>query len=85
MILTVENVMTYIEAKQYSILRTALSEENPFDIAELLSTLPEEPLHLVFRVLPKDIAAETFVEMDSDSQELLIHSFTDKELRWILM
>ena len=83
MILTVENVMTYIEAKQYSILRTALSEENPFDIAELLSTLPEEPLHLVFRVLPKDIAAETFVEMDSDSQELLIHSFTDKELRWV--
>ena len=83
MILTVENILTHIEAKQYSILRTVLSEENPFDIATLLSELPEEALHLVFRILPKDIAAETFVEMDSDSQELLIHSFTDKELRWV--
>lgn len=83
MILSVESVMTHIEAKQYSILRTTLSEENPFDIATLLTELPPEAMLLVFRILPKDVAAETFVEMDSESQELLIHSFSDKELRWM--
>lgn len=83
MILTVDSVISHIEAKQYSILRTALSEENPFDIATLLSELPPEAVLLVFRLLTKDVAAETFVEMDSDSQEMLIHSFTDQELRWV--
>lgn len=83
MILSVESVMTHIEAKQYSILRTNLSEENPFDIATLLTELPPEAMLLVFRILPKDVAAETFVEMDSESKELLIHSFSDKELRWM--
>ncbi len=83
MILSPENVMMHIEAKQYSILRTALSEENPFDIAALLSELSPEAVLLVFRILSKDVAAETFVEMDSDSQELLIHSFNDSELRYL--
>ena len=83
MILTQDSVMTYIEAKQYSILRTTLSEENPFDIAALLSELSPEAVLLVFRILPKNVAAETFVEMDSDHQELLLRTFNDSELRYL--
>ena len=83
MILTVESVMSYIEAKQYSILRNTLSEENHVDIAALISELPPEAVLLVFRLLSKDIAADTFVEMDSDSQELLIRAFSDSELSWV--
>lgn len=82
MLLSAENVMKHIESKQYSILRSTLSEEYPFDIAALLSELSPEAVLLVFRILPKDVAAETFVEMDSDSQELLVRSFNDGELRY---
>ena len=39
---------------------------------------------LLFRLLPKELAAETFVEMDSDLQERLLQNFTDTELRGVI-
>ena len=79
--LTAEKIIERITAKQYALLRDELNEENAIDISELLSEIPEESLPVVFRLLAKELAAETFVEMDSESQELLIHSFSDNELR----
>ena len=79
--LTAEKILERIAAKQYALLRDELNEENPIDISELLSEIPEDSLPVVFRLLAKELAAETFVEMDSESQELLIHSFSDNELR----
>ena len=53
------------------------------DIAEFLYELPLEKQLLVFRILPKELAAETFVEMDSESCEYMIKAFSDKETREI--
>ena len=57
---------------------------NPADLAILLGEVSDEDLPILFRILPKELAAETFVEMDGDEQELLISAFSDREL-WEVM
>ena len=73
-----------LEGKKYSTLRDVLVTMNPADIAAVFEEMEEERLPLLFRLLPKDIAAETFVEMEPDNQELLIRGFSDSELREVL-
>ena len=73
-----------LEGKKYSTLRDVLITMNPADIAAVFEEMEEERLPLLFRLLPKDIAADTFVEMEPDSQELLIRGFSDSELREVL-
>ena len=46
--------------------------------------MPEEKLPLLFRLLPKELAAETFVEMEPEAQELLIRGFSDHELKEVV-
>jgi len=77
-------IFTLIEEKKYTKLRSLLSEMNPADIAQILEEIPEKELPVVFRILPKEEAAEAFVEMDSDIQQLLIEAFSDAELREVL-
>ncbi|MFA6730188.1 MAG: magnesium transporter, partial [Eubacteriales bacterium] len=76
-------IKALLEAKDYSALKAFLAEETPQDIAASLSETDEKQLPIVFRVLPKELAAETFVEMDPDKQRLLIRSFTDTQLKQI--
>lgn len=79
-----DKVVELLESRKLSELKTLLSEENPADIVAYLENVPQNELILVFRILPKELAAETFVEMDSDMQMLLISAFSDKELREVL-
>ena len=79
--LTVKVIKERITLKEYAELRDELNVENAIELAELFLEIPEEFLPVVFRLLGKELAAETFVEMDTESQELLIHSFSDAELR----
>ena len=73
-----------LEEKKYATLRDILLIMNPADIAALFVTLEEDRIPLLFRLLPKELAAETFVEMDPDQQELLIRGFSDNELKEIV-
>ena len=73
-----------LEEKKYAGLRDILVVMNPSDIASLFLDLEEERIPLLFRLLPKELAAETFVEMEPESQELLIRSFSDNELKQIV-
>ena len=57
---------------------------NPSDIASLFQDLPVDSLPLLFRLLPKELAADTFVEMDEEMQELLIQGFSDRELKEVI-
>ena len=57
---------------------------NAADIAALFEDLEPEMLPRLFRLLPKELAADTFVEMESDSQELLIKGFSDSELKEVI-
>ncbi len=79
-----EDLIEALHQKQYSKVRMALSDLNPTDIAGLLSETKESDLPLLFRLLPKELAAEVFVEMDNDQQEFLISAFSDRELREVI-
>lgn len=79
-----ETVMRMMEEKQFSKLRELLSEFPAADIAELFLDIPDEKDPLLFRILPKEIAADVFVEMDTDAQERLLYSFSDHELGEVL-
>ena len=73
-----------LEEKKYPTLRDILVTMNPSDIAALFEDLEEKQIPLMFRLLPKEQAAETFVEMEPDAQELLIRGFSDNELKEVL-
>ena len=77
-------LLKMLEEKKYAALRDILLVMNPSDIAALFDGSEEERIPLLFRLLPKETAAETFVEMEPDAQELLIRSFSDNELKEIV-
>ena len=79
-----EEIFELIGEKKYARLRELLSEMNPADIAQILEDIPERELPVIFRILPKELAAEVFVEMDSQMQQLLIEAFSDTELREVM-
>ncbi|MCQ2561112.1 MAG: magnesium transporter [Clostridia bacterium] len=73
-----------LEEKKYSTIKDVLITMNPSDVAEIFEDVDEELLPLLFRLLPKELAAETFVEMDPDQQEILVTGFSDKELHEVV-
>ena len=75
---------TLISERKYSTVRDILVTMNPSDIAYVFAELEEDRLPVFFRLLPKELASEAFVEMEPDAQELLIRGFSDTELREIL-
>lgn len=77
-------ITSLIESKKYGTLRDILVTMNAADIAALFEDLEPEMLPRLFRLLPKELAADTFVEMDSDSQEMLIKGFSDSELKEVI-
>lgn len=80
-----EQLMDLVQTKQFRKLRSILMEMNEVDVAEFLDELGPEETILVFRLLPKEQAAEVFAELeDSDDQERLINALNDKELREVL-
>ena len=82
---TLESTLAALaEGKKYAAVRGILITMNPVDVAALFEELDETLLPLLFRLLPKELAAETFVEMDSDSQALLITGFSDTELKEVV-
>ena len=74
-------LLTMLEDKKYASVRDILVTMNPSDIAAIFDDLEEKQIPLFFRLLPKELAAETFVEMEPDAQELLIRGFSDTELK----
>ena len=78
---TIENLY---EAKKYRTLKDILSELNEADIADFFNETSEEALPILFRLLPKDMAAEVFSFMESEAQELLIRGFSDNELKEVI-
>ncbi|MEG1711267.1 MAG: magnesium transporter, partial [Clostridia bacterium] len=80
----IDTIMKLIKEKDFQRLKPLLKQLNPSDIAEILSDISKEDLPVLFRLLPKDVAAEAFVEMDSNTEEILIKSFSDIELKLIL-
>ncbi len=79
-----KTLVKMLEDKKYTTLRDILVTMNPSDIAGIFTGLEEKQIPLLFRLLPKELAAETFVEMEQDAQEILIRGFSDNELREVI-
>ena len=85
-----EQILEYLHSKQYTKLQEYLETLNPADIAEAMEELLEdeeithEEFPLIFRILPKELAADTFIEMEADMQKVLITAFSDTELREVM-
>ena len=77
-------LLKLLEEKKYATLRDILATMNPMDVAGLFDGLDEKQIPLMFRLLPKEQAAETFVEMEPEAKELLIRGFSDNELKEVL-
>ncbi len=77
-------LLQMLESKKYATLRDMLATMNPSDVAGIFNDLEEKQVPLMFRLLPKELAAETFVEMEPDTQALLIQGFSDNELKEVL-
>ena len=77
-------IKTMLDDKKYGVAKDLLATMNAADIAAVIVRLEQQKIPLLFRLLPKELAAETFVEMENEDQELLIRGFSDNELKEIL-
>ena len=82
--INIEYILDLIKNRKFSLLKEELSSLQPPDIALIFEELPEKDVIVLFRILPKELASEVFVEMESDKQQLLIEAFSDKELREVV-
>ena len=74
-----------VSGRQFRALREELSKMNEVDIAEFLDELETEQQAVVFRLLPKELAAEVFAYLEnSEDQKKLIDALSDKELREVM-
>lgn len=81
--LIIETISELLEKHKYKDIRAILKDLEPADLSLILEGSPKK-LATLFRLLPKDLAAECFVEMESDNQEALLSSLTDNELRLVM-
>ncbi len=81
---TPEEIEALIDERKLVEVRDFLKELNEADIAQFLSELSPEKQPIVFRILPKELAADSFAHLDSDVQESLIVAFSDKELHYVI-
>lgn len=79
-----DTLVKLLNEKKYYSLRYVLNTMNTTDIAAIFDELEEARLPLLFRLLPKELAADTFVEMEPEAQELLIRGFSDSELKEVI-
>ncbi len=79
-----EKILELVGEKKYGLVKQLLSEMNPADVAAVFEEIPENEQPVIFRIMPKELAAEVFVEMDSDMQQRLIEGFSDAELRDVM-
>ena len=79
-----EKIEKLLEDKKYQELKDIILTMNAADISSVFEEMPENKIPLLFRLLPKVLAAEVFVEMEADAQELLIQGLSDNELREVL-
>ncbi len=83
--LTEERILEMLERKQYKELKEELENNMyPVDLADILEEFDQKHMVMVFRLLAKEEAAETFTYMNSDMREILIGALTDSELEEVM-
>ena len=72
-----DELFQFVEEHKYRLLRSRLAEMNEADIAEFMEELDRNQGMLIFRMLPKDQAADVFAFLEPDVQEHIINSIND--------
>lgn len=80
----INEILVLLQEKRYSSLREVIIDEQAVDISEILIDMSKEQRIIVYRLLPKELAVQVFVDMDTELQQDLINSFSDFELKQIL-
>ena len=75
----VETLQELLSSRQYTLLRQTISEMNTVDIAAAMSEMADEDSLTMFRILPKDMAADVFADLEMDVQQYIIQSMSDRE------
>ncbi|MEE1025750.1 MAG: magnesium transporter [Acutalibacteraceae bacterium] len=79
-----EEICELLENRKFNTLRSIITEMNEVDIAELIDEATPEQAVIIFRLLPKQLAAESFAYMDSNTRERLVEVLADRELRLVM-
>ena len=79
-----DDIATLLRTRSFLTLKPLLREMNAVDIADVFNCLEVQEIPLLFRLLPKDLAAETFVELDTQQQQALISRLSNVELRAVM-
>ncbi len=79
-----EELEKLLEERKYSVIKELFEDEQPQDIAAVIDGMDDKETVIIYRLLPKEMAAEVFVEMDTEQQEALIRSFSDTELKEVI-
>ena len=80
----IREIESLYQKRELSEIKEMFAQINPADIASIIEEFPNNQRVLFFRLLAKEEAADTFVELDGDTQEALIHAFSDTELKEVL-
>lgn len=83
-IVDTEEIRSLIAERKFAVLKEVLANTNEVDIAEIIEELEIDECIIIFRLLPKDMAADTFVELSPDIQSKLLEKFSDKELKGVM-
>ena len=79
-----EEILALLAERKFAVLKPLLAEMNEIDLAAVFESAKEEDLPILFRILPKDLAAQMFVEIDSDTQQKLLKKLNDKEIKDVM-
>ena len=79
-----DEILALLENRNFAVLKPLLAGMNEIDLAEVFESAKEEDLPVLFRILPKDLAAQMFVEIDPDTQQKLMKKLSDRELKDVM-
>lgn len=77
-------VIKLLNQRKFAELKLIMNEMNPADIASIFDEAEVKDIPVIFRLLPKELAAETFAYLDPEQQGQLIMAFSDKEIREVV-
>ena len=80
-LIVTDDIKELLAKREFAAAKSMISNMNGADIALIMAELPEEKVAVLFRLMPKDLAAEVFVELDPDAQQHLIKALSDAELK----
>lgn len=79
-----EIILEKLENREFKEIKEILEDMHPVDVAEMLEEMEDKQMILVFRLLQKDEAAETFTEMNSDTRQVLLNALSDSEIKEVM-